>query len=114
MPGASRISAPSRGVAVGTGEVCPEERAEEHPGASQPGTGQSGGVVVDEPGLRVPVGLGQRDPQLDAVQRRVAGVETSEWLIPRPAVIRFSSPGTDQRVVAGAVAVLDLARRTAS
>ena len=23
----------------------------------------------------------------------VSGVETSEWLIPRPAVIRFSSPG---------------------
>ena len=57
----------------------------------------------------MPVGVGQGDPELDAVERAGAGVETSEWLMPWPAVIRFSSPGRTMAWLPDAVAVLDLA-----
>ena len=50
--------------------------------------------VVRETRFGVPFGLGKRDPQLQAVEPggRPAG-DSSEWAMPRPAVMRLSSPG---------------------
>ncbi len=41
----------------------------------------------------VPVLLRQRNPQLDAVDDGRARVETSEWAMPYPPVMRLISPG---------------------
>ena len=70
-----------------------EQRAEEDPGLpALPGHGGRG--VVVEHGCRV---AGRRPAARPTAGRRAAptvpGVETSEWLMPWPAVIRFSSPG---------------------
>ena len=50
-------------------------------------------TVVLEGGRHVACRVRQRHPQLRAVQDMVSGVENSEWLMPRPAVIRLTSPG---------------------
>ena len=66
--------------------------------------------MVGEAGVAVAVGVGQRDPELQAVQPAgVAGRDCSEWAIPWPAVIRLSWPGPDRLHAAEAVAVLHLA-----
>ncbi len=71
------------------------ERAEEdlHPRAVDRGDGEVG-VVLERGRVREAVAR-QRDPQLDAVQDRGRSPrgDSSEWEMPRPAVMRLSSPG---------------------
>lgn len=73
MPPASVRSAPTSGEYVVPGEVAPSSFAEDHGGVQTVAAGHLGQFrVVFEGGRGVPVGVGQRHPQLGAVQ--IAGV----------------------------------------
>ena len=89
----SSSSAPSSGVWVGTGEVCAEQRAEEDPRLPAVAAHRLGSVVVEP---RLDVARRRRAARPRAGRRggrRCRRVDTSEWLMPRPAVIRLTSPG---------------------
>ena len=76
-----------------TGRDLAREAAEEdeHPGSVDLDDGR--GVVL-EARFGEAVRLGQGHPQLGAVQTSSwPAVENSEWAMPRPAVMRLTSPG---------------------
>ena len=91
--GLEQISAPSSGVYVVTGEVSPSSEPR-NTRASPALARHRLGAWWAKPGSTCRDAVGQRHPQLGTVQGRWSpAVETSEWLIPRPAVIRLTSPG---------------------
>ena len=85
-----------------------ERRAEEDPGLPA-GRGERRRHVVLEVGGVVAGGVGERDPQLDAVQRGGAGGRDLRVAHAAAAGHQVELAGTDQRLVAGRVTVLDLA-----
>ena len=91
-PGSSTISAPSSGVYVGTGDVTPS-REPRNTRASQPDPVTGGGSWWAKPGSVSRAESGRATQSWTPCRTEVAGVDTSEWLIPRPPVIRLTSPG---------------------
>ena len=85
-----------------------QRRAEEDPGLPA-GRGERRRHVVLEVGGVVAGGVGERDPQLDAVQRGGAGGRDLRVAHAPAAGHQVELAGTDQRLVAGRVTVLDLA-----
>ena len=87
------ISAPSSGVCVATGEVSPSSEPRKTR-ASQPGPAHRRGRVVLEGGVdERGCASGSATQSWAPCSVVVVGGETSEWLMPRPAVIRLTSPG---------------------
>ena len=95
-PGGRRARAAARrraaGVAVGTGLVEPSSEPRKTR-ASHPGPVTGGGAKWVKPGSPSRAASGSATHSCAPCRVVVAGVETSEWLMPWPAVIRLSSPG---------------------
>jgi hypothetical protein len=92
VPGSSSSSAPISGEWVGTGEALPS-RDPRKTRASHPGPWTGAGAWWANPGSVFRAASGSATQSWAPCRDRASGVDTSEWLIPRPAVIRFSSPG---------------------
>ena len=84
-----------------------QRRAQEDPGLPA-GRGERGRYVVLEVGGVVAGSVGERDPQLDAVQRGGAGGRDLRVAHAPAAGHQVELAGADQRLVAGRVTVLDL------
>ena len=107
-PASSSSSAPSNGVAVATGDTSPSNEPR-NTRAAQPSPETGAGCVVREARVAVPRVIGQRHPQLDAVQHGRAGQGHLGVADAAPGGHQVQLAGTDRRVVPVAVAVLDLA-----
>ena len=92
MPAARTISAPSSGVYVVTGDVWPSSEPRKTR-AAQPAPLSSGGTWWANPGPTSRASSGSATQSWTPCSSVVSGVETSEWLMPWPAVIRLTSPG---------------------
>lgn len=86
-----------------------EQRPEEHP-SLPPGAGHRVRGVVGEAGVDEAVRVRQRHPELGTVQRRGRGRRDLGVADASTGGHQVDLAGTHHRVVAGAVAVLDLAR----
>ena len=92
VPAASISSAPSSGVWVETGDVTPSSEPR-NTRASHPAPATGSGAWCSKPGSTSRASPGRATHSWAPCSTDVPGVETSEWLIPRPAVIRLTSPG---------------------
>ena len=92
MPGSSSSSAPTSGEKVGTGEVLPSSEPR-NTRAVQPAPSTGSGTKWRKPGSMPRSASGSATHSCAPCSTSVSAVETSEWEMPRPAVIRFSSPG---------------------
>ena len=77
---------------VGTGEVCPSSEPR-NTRASQPSPRTGSGAWWSNPGSTWRDASGSATQSWAPWRTSVPGVDTSEWLMPRPAVIRLTSPG---------------------
>ena len=77
---------------VVTGEEAPKAEPMKTR-ASQPGPRTGSGAKCSKPGSQSRLASGSAIQSWAPCSTVVPGVETSVWLIPRPAVIRLTSPG---------------------
>ena len=103
------ISAPSSGVNVATGDVLPARRPRKTR-ATAPSSATGAGTWCSKFRAVWRSLSGRAIHSCTPCRTVVSGVETSEWQMPRPPVMRLSSPGRIDGVDAEAVAVLDLPR----
>ena len=91
------------------GRRVPQRRAEEDPRPPAGTLHAAAARSARRSGRRAATASGSATQSCTPWSSRVAGVETSEWLMPRPGRHQVELAGPHRGVVAGAVAVLDLA-----